>query len=71
MMAAEWMVDSLIAYGALGVLFAIAFVTKGISRVDPAAHGSRAGFRWIVFPGSAALWPLLLALWVRDGRTRI
>jgi hypothetical protein len=69
--AAEWLVDVLTAHGALGVLFAIAFVTKGISRVDPVAKGSRAGFRLIVFPGAAALWPLLLVRWIRESRTRI
>jgi len=70
MEAAEWLVNVLSAYGALGALFAVAFVTKGISRVDPAAEGSRAGFRLIVFPGTAALWPLLLLLWIDKSRVR-
>ena len=68
--AAEWLVNVLTAYGALGALFAVAFVTKGISRVDPAAMGSGAGFRLIVFPGTAALWPLLLLLWIDQSRIR-
>jgi hypothetical protein len=68
MRAAEWLVNVLTGYGALGVLFAVAFVTRGISRVDPAAKGSGAGFRLIVFPGTAALWPLVLLLWIDKSR---
>ncbi|HKD04621.1 MAG TPA: hypothetical protein VKB79_01855 [Bryobacteraceae bacterium] len=71
MAAAEWFVNLLTAYGALGVLFAVAFVTKGISRVDPAAKGSGTGFRLIVFPGTVALWPLLLLLWIDKSRIRV
>jgi hypothetical protein len=71
MAAAEWFVNGLIAYGALGVLFAVAFVTKGITRVDPVAQGSGAGFRLIVFPGATALWPLLLLLWIDQSRIRV
>jgi hypothetical protein len=70
MIAPQWLVNLLIAYGVLGALFAIAFVTKGISRVDPVAKGSGAGFRLIVFPGTAALWPLLLLLWINKSRIR-
>jgi len=52
-------------YAAAGVLFALAFVTVGVQRVDPAAHGGTWGFRVLIFPGAAAFWPLLLARWVR------
>lgn len=47
-------------YAVIGVVFAIYFVALGISKVDRLAHGSGIGFRLLVFPGSAALWPLLL-----------
>jgi len=70
MVAAEWFVGVLTAYAALGVLFALAFVTKGIGRIDPVAKGTRAGFRLIVFPGTAALWPLLLNRWIRESRMK-
>ena len=69
MLAAELLVRALIAYTVLGVLFAIVFVTKGIGRVDPVAQSSKTGFRLIVFPGVAALWPLLFAKWIREGRS--
>ena len=69
MTAAEPFVDLLTAYAALGVVFAIPFVTMGVGRVDPVAKDSRAGFRLIILPGVAALWPLLLARWIQRGRS--
>jgi hypothetical protein len=54
----------LIAYAAVGCIFAVAFVTAGIQRVDPQAIGAGLGFRMIVFPGVAALWPWLLYRWL-------
>jgi hypothetical protein len=68
---AELLVNVLTVYGTLGVFFAVAFVTRGISRVDPVARGSGAGFRLIVFPGTAALWPLLMLLWIDKSRIRV
>jgi membrane protein implicated in regulation of membrane protease activity len=53
------------SYGALGVLFALAFVTVGVGRVDPAARGATRGFRLLIFPGVVALWPLLAWRWLR------
>jgi hypothetical protein len=54
----------LAVYGLAGVAFAAAFVAAGIQRVDPAAAHAPIGFRLIVFPGVAALWPLLLGRWM-------
>ena len=53
------------AYSAVGLLFAIAFVTTGIGQVDPISKGSGLGFRLIILPGVAALWPVLLTRWIR------
>ena len=64
MIAAELFVYVLMAYALVGLLFGIAFVSAGIQRVDHAAAGSGIGFRLLVLPGSAALWPLLLARWM-------
>ena len=52
-------------YAAIGLLFAVAFLTAGISRVDPVSKGSGIGFRLIILPGVAALWPLLITRWIR------
>jgi hypothetical protein len=72
MATAEWIVNFLSGYAVIGVLFAIAFVTAVISHLDPVAKGSGIGFRLIILPGVAALWPLLLARllkgWIREGR---
>jgi hypothetical protein len=47
-------------YATAGVLFAIAFVWQLAGRLDPAAQRGTVGFRLVVFPGVAALWPYLL-----------
>jgi hypothetical protein len=55
----------LASYLALGFVFALAFVCFGAGRIDPhAAHGTW-GFRLLIIPGAAALWPLLLSRWLR------
>ena len=51
--------DGLIAYAALGAAVALAFLTFGIERVDPAARGAYA-FRPLLLPGLVLLWPLVL-----------
>ena len=58
-------VRALEIYLAIGWIFALVFVSVGIARVDPSALASSWGFRAIVAPGVAALWPLLLLRWIR------
>ncbi len=53
-------------YVGLGVLFALYFATKGVSKLDPTAEGAPLGFRMLMLPGAAALWPLLMAKLLRD-----
>lgn len=65
MQAASWFVALLGAYAAAGALFALVFVAAGLRRVDPAAEHAPWGFRIIILPGVAALWPLLLRRWIR------
>lgn len=55
-------------YFFLGFLFSVAFVTTGVKRLDPNAEGSGVVFRLLIFPGSAAFWPLLLRRWIRGDR---
>jgi hypothetical protein len=55
------------AYAAIGVLFAIAFTIVGVARVDHEARSASVGFRVLIFPASAALWPILLLRWLRGG----
>lgn len=61
---ATWLVNVAALYAAIGVVFAIAFVWKGVDRIDPAARGGTWGFRVLIFPGAAALWPLLAGRWL-------
>ena len=62
---AEWFVNALTAYVAIGIVFAIPFVSIGVQRVDAVAKGAGLGFRLLILPGVTALWPLLLLRWVR------
>ena len=70
-MAIEIASNILIAIGvylALGVLFAIAFLAVGVRKIDPDAREGTLGFRFLIFPGTVALWPILMMRW-RSGRT--
>jgi hypothetical protein len=68
MIVAEWFINLLGVYTGIGLLFAIAFLTVGISQVDRDSKGSGVGFRLIILPGGAALWPVLFTRWVGKGR---
>jgi len=57
-------VYTLEAYASMGVLFALAFVTTGVQRLDSEAKGSGIGFRLLILPGVAAVWPMFLRRWV-------
>ena len=51
-----------------GLVFALWFAWRGAAGLDPVAAGGSRGFRLLVIPGAAALWPLLLRRLLR-GRT--
>ena len=53
----------LTAYAGLGLLFAVPFVFRGVQRLDSEAKGSGIGFRLLILPGAASLWPLFLYRW--------
>ncbi len=53
------------AFVGVGVLFALAFGTRGVQDIDPAARGVPLSARLLVLPGAAALWPLLLWKWLQ------
>ena len=56
----------LAAYCAVGLCFAIAFILRGAASIDPVAAHAPIGFRLILIPGAAALWPWLLRRWIRQ-----
>ena len=57
-------------YLALGFLFAIPFVIKGVTSIDEGAYGSSWGFRMIIIPGTIVFWPFLLHRWIRINKTQ-
>ncbi len=64
---ASLLVTLLGAYVALGLIVAVAFVLRGVGRIDPRAVEGTWGFRLAILPGAAALWPLVLSRWRRGG----
>jgi hypothetical protein len=66
MWAATGFVWFLSAYTLAGLVFAAAFLTIGVARLDPAARTAGWAFRLMILPGCLALWPLLLNRWVRS-----
>lgn len=60
---AGWIVAVCAAYLALGAAFALAFVSFGVSRIDPSAQGMPVVARCLLWPGAALLWPLMLFKW--------
>jgi hypothetical protein len=64
MTIAQWIVNLAMIYTVLGLVFALVFVAFGVGRIDSAAKGSPLTFRLLIFPGAAALWPLLLKRWL-------
>lgn len=56
---------ALLAYGLVGLILAIAFLSSGLSRTLP--HRSLTlGARLLLLPGIIALWPLILGRWLRS-----
>ncbi|MDJ0841512.1 MAG: hypothetical protein QNK37_33705 [Acidobacteriota bacterium] len=59
-MLAKVLVYGMALYLLAGFIFALFFVRTGVGRVDPLAKEGSRGFRILIFPGVAALWPLML-----------
>ena len=55
-------------WAAIGALFALCFASIGAGRLDPEARSAGLGFRLLILPASAALWPLLLWRWIRGSK---
>ena len=48
-------------YAAIGIVFALAFVAFGVTKVQPAPVSL--GARILLIPGAAVLWPYVLKRW--------
>ena len=60
-----------IIYLAIGVLFVILFLWKGITKVDEGAHGGSIGFKIIIIPGVIVFWPVLLRKWMKVNKEKM
>lgn len=58
--AAQLILTIAAAYLGVGLLFALGFALRLAGRLDPAARHGTWGFRILIVPGAALLWPLLL-----------
>lgn len=47
-------------YLGFGLLFGLVFVARLVERLDPSARAGTLGFRILILPGCAALWPWLV-----------
>ena len=54
-------------YIGVGAIVGIVIASFGLARLDSEAENAGAGFRILVFPGIAALWPILLRRYLRGG----
>jgi hypothetical protein len=55
-------------YAAAGIAVAAAFVVFGVTRVLPEPVQVSVAARILIFPGAAALWPYVLARWLKSSR---
>ena len=67
-MLLELLVESARIYALAGVVFALAFAWRGAGAVDAVARHPTLGFRILVVPGAALLWPLMAVRWWRAAR---
>ncbi len=58
-----------LVYTAVGALFALAFAWRGAGRLNPSAVAGSGGFRLLILPASAALWPYLALRWLASVRS--
>jgi hypothetical protein len=60
---AAFLLNALALYAAAGIATALAFVSFGVTRVQPAPVSL--GARILILPGAAALWPYVLTRWLK------
>jgi hypothetical protein len=51
-------------YFLCGLVFAVPFAIIGVKKIDPHADHGTWGFRLLIIPATAALWPILMARWL-------
>jgi hypothetical protein len=53
-------------YLLLGLLFAIAFLWKGVVKVDNGAEDTSIFFKLLILPGCVLFWVYLLSKWMKS-----
>lgn len=66
-MIANAIVTTTTIYLAIGIVLAPVIAFFGVSRIDPAARDGTRGFRALIMPGLAMLWPLIVVRVLRGG----
>lgn len=65
--AVSMVLSAVALYAAIGLAFALVFVSFALRRIDPGTRGSGLLFRLAILPGVIALWPLMLVRWIVGG----
>jgi hypothetical protein len=60
------LLNGLALYAGVGAAVALAFAAFGVTRVQPMSMSL--GARILILPGALALWPYVLARWIKAGR---
>jgi hypothetical protein len=55
-------------YAVAGLIFAAAFLPRGVLQLDERLHGAPITVRLLILPGVAALWPLFAWRWITGAR---
>lgn len=71
MEAIKFLVNIFYLYLLAGAIFATLFVWRGAAVLDEAAKGISWKTRALLFPGSAALWSVLLRKWLTITRNAV
>ena len=61
---AQFVIGVVEAYAVVGVAFALMFLTRGVTRLDPRVAGAPKTLRLLILPGIVALWPLFAWRWI-------
>jgi hypothetical protein len=61
---AQFVIGVVEAYAVVGVAFALMFLPRGVTRLDPRVAGAPKTLRLLILPGTVALWPLFAWRWI-------
>jgi hypothetical protein len=68
---AQFVVSVVEAYVLVGVAFALMFLPRGVTRLDPRVAGAPKVLRLLILPGIVALWPLFAWRWIAGAKEPI